>query len=151
MSCFPPQSYEGGKQKKLLVLVQITLSIQSSHTAGACRGNGLTIDMVSNITCSKHPFNTGHGGIAFRAFPGFDIAMIHFQLAFKHGSIGFMANGYKYPHGFNFLSGTIYSTFNAGTGYAGIITKNFIYLSIPLDIDIAGFGFFNQLISQDFF
>src|SRR5438045_3567379 len=66
-----------------------SFSIYSSATAIACGGDGLTIAMVSYITCGKNAWNIGHGMFNWDYIPNF----IHIKNALKQAGIRLMSNG----------------------------------------------------------
>jgi len=58
--------------------VKIAFCVQRGHTAGARRGNCLTVDVVHHVARGKHARDAGLGSIALDAGLHFDIAV--FQL-----------------------------------------------------------------------
>ena len=61
-SCIDVRAHRA-RLESLLEFVQVTFSIQSCHAAGSRGGYCLPVDVVGNVACSEHPFDTGGGGI----------------------------------------------------------------------------------------
>src|SRR5436190_21974148 len=71
---------------------KITLRVNGSHAAGSCRGNGLAVYMIRNITGSENTFDIS----ACRSFFHFDITGIVLRNeAFENIRIRLMPDGDK--------------------------------------------------------
>ena len=120
------------------------------HTTRACGGNGLTISRIGNIACSKYARNIGRGGILPMPL-GFDIAILHLELASKNIGIGFVANGDKHAGRINVSGFASIGIFNSHAGDTCSLPNDFIDHIVPGDINFAGSFFFLHQDDQSSF
>src|SRR5690606_32104825 len=125
--------------------------IQCGHAAKTGRGNGLTVDMVGDITGSKYTWHAGLGSVAFGTTVDADITVFHLQLACKNVGVRLVANRHKHAVHINFLLAAVNRADNFNAGYSHVITQHFIQSVVPDDGDIATFSLGKQFVLQDFF
>ena len=87
-----------------MLFIEEFFSVKCCHASKACRGNGLTIHLVCNITSSKYARHIGRCGIALNAAANANIAIIHVDLAGKYIGIWLVANGDEDASGGNVLT-----------------------------------------------
>src|SRR5450830_2071027 len=90
--------------RRLLLAFQVALGVQCCHATGTGAGDGLAVDMVLHVAGGKYARHAGGGGHAFQAGLGFDVAVVHVQLAFEDARVRLVADGDKYAvhiQGFN--------------------------------------------------
>ena len=132
----------------LVLAIQVFFSIQGRHAAKTGRGNGLPVDLVADIPCSKDTFHIGFGGAASESALNFDIAIVHVELVFENFGIGLMANGNKDTIERQLLAAVILRAFNANAGNATLVAQDFIECMVPQDADVR-LG--KQAVLQNFF
>src|SRR5690606_39065873 len=114
--------------------VEVTLGIQGRHAAGAGRGDGLAVDVVSHVASGKDAFDVGRGSIAFTAALHHQVTVFGGQLAFEQRGVRSVADGDEHAVDFQLVEAAVV-VFQARTGHTHVVAQDFIQGGVELEDD----------------
>ena len=130
--------------------IQKPLRIKRCHTAGACAGDGLAIDVIHHVAACKDAGNAGLGRLTFGTAAYLDIAAGHIKVPFKNTGVGLVPDGDEDTMQSHIFGAAAIGCSNSHSGDATRVAQNLIKPVVPLDRDFALCLAGEQPVLQDF-